>query len=224
MKPILIVDDEEAIAMLVRRVLAEAGYKCQAVTDSMQAADLLEQNQYDLVLLDIMMPHVDGYDLLAYLRPTGTPCIFITAKGAVADRVRGLHSGADDYIVKPFAPAELVARVESVLRRAGRGMAVFTVWDVTVDTAACKVTRAGAPVPLTPKEYELLLLLLRNRGSVLYREYLYETLWGEDLVGEGTRTLDTHIQRLRKKLHWGDKIRTVQRVGYCLEREEPPAP
>lgn len=205
--------------MLIRRVLTEAGYRCQMVTDSLQAADLLEQNQYDLVLLDIMMPKIDGYELLQYLRLTGTPCIFITAKGTVADRVRGLHSGADDYIVKPFAPAELVARVESVLRRTGRGLVVFRAWGVTVDTAACKVSKDGAPVALTPKEYELLLLLLRNRGSALYRDYLYETLWGDDAVSDGTRTLDTHIQRLRKKLDWGDKIRTVQRVGYCLERE-----
>lgn len=219
MQPILIVDDEEAIAMLIRRVLTEAGYRCQAVTDSLRAADLLEENQYDLVLLDIMMPGADGYDLLNYLRPTGTPCIFITAKGTVADRVRGLHSGADDYIVKPFAPAELVARVESVLRRTGRGMVGFTAWDVTVDTAACKVTKKGETVPLTPKEYELLLLLLRNRGSALYRDYLYETLWGGDAMTDGTRTLDTHIQRLRKKLDWGSKIRTIQRIGYCLERE-----
>lgn len=109
MNPILIVDDEAAIAMLVRRILTEAGYRCQAVTDSRAAANLLEKNRYDLVLLDVMMPHLDGYDLLAYLRPTGTPCIFITAKDAVAERVRGLNSGADDYIVKPFAPTELVA-------------------------------------------------------------------------------------------------------------------
>lgn len=109
MNPILIVDDEAAIAMLVRRILTEASYRCQAVTDSRAAANLLEKNRYDLVLLDVMMPHLDGYDLLAYLRPTGTPCIFITAKDAVAERVRGLNSGADDYIVKPFAPTELVA-------------------------------------------------------------------------------------------------------------------
>lgn len=219
-KPILIVDDEPSITALIRRVLTTAGYTCQTVNDGAAAADLLEQNQYDLVLLDIMMPGVDGYDLLRYIRPTGTPCIFITAKATVADRVQGLHSGADDYIIKPFAPAELVARVECVLRRAGRGMAVFTAWDVTVDTAACTVTQNGAVVPLTPKEYELLLLLLRSRGNVLYRDYLYDTIWGEQLLNDNTRTLDSHIRRLRKKLNWGDKIRTVQRTGYCLEKED----
>ena len=151
MNPILIVDDEAAIAMLVRRILTEAGYRCQAVTDSRAAANLLEKNRYDLVLLDVMMPHLDGYDLLAYLRPTGTPCIFITAKDAVAERVRGLNSGADDYIVKPFAPTELVARVESVLRRAGRSTAVYTMWEYTVDAAACRVLRGEEEMHLTAR-------------------------------------------------------------------------
>ena len=155
MHPILVVDDEQAIAMLIRRILTDAGYRCEAVTDSIKAADLLEKKQYDLVLLDIMMPQIDGYDLLNYIRPTGTPCIFITAKAAVEDRVRGLHSGADDYIVKPFAPAELVARVESVLRRAGRSMVVYHLWDLTVDTAACRIQRGDEEIRLTPKEYEL---------------------------------------------------------------------
>ena len=212
MNPILIVDDEAAIAMLVRRILTEAGYRCQAVTDSRAAADLLEKNHYDLVLLDVMMPHLDGYDLLAYLRPTGTPCIFITAKDAVAERVRGLN--------KPFAPTELVARVESVLRRAGRSTAVYTMWEYTVDAAACRVLRGEEEMHLTRKEYDLLLLFLRNRGRALYRDYLYETVWGDDGTGCDTRTLDTHIARLRKKLGWMDKIETVYKIGYRLKKED----
>lgn len=220
MKPILIVDDEAAIAELIRRTLAGAGYDCVAVTDGAAAADLLEREAFDLVLLDIMMPGVDGYDLLRWLRPGGMPVVFITAKGTTADKVKGLHMGADDYIVKPFDPAELVARVESVLRRAGRGALALHAWDVTVDTAACEVRRGGAPVALTPREYELLLILLRNRGHVLYRSYLYETVWGDEDAAETTRTLDTHIQRLRRKLGWGDKIRTVHGVGYALRGEE----
>ena len=219
MKPILIVDDEPAIAMLIRRILTDTGYRCEAVTDSRVAADFLEKNRYDLVLLDVMMPHIDGYDLLAYLRPTGTPCIFITAKDAVAERVRGLNSGADDYIIKPFAPTELVARVESVLRRAGRGMVTYTMWEYTVDTAACRVMRGDEEMHLTRKEYELLLLFLRNRGSALYRDYLYETIWGDDEVGDTTRTLDTHITRLRRKLNLGDRLHSVRQVGYMLEKE-----
>lgn len=218
MLPILIVDDEPAIAALISRVLTAAGYTCQAVTSSEKAADLIEQNRYDLVLLDVMMPKIDGYDLLEYIRPTGTPSIFVTAKDAVSERVRGLHSGADDYIVKPFAPAELTARVEAVLRRTGRATVQYPLWGCTVDTAACRVTRAGQEIKLTRKEYELLLLLLRGRGTALYRDYLYETLWGDDMSLD-TRTLDTHITRLRKKLDLGDKLHAVRQVGYILEKE-----
>lgn len=218
MLPILIVDDEPAIAALIRRVLTAAGYTCQAVTSSEKAADLIQQNRYDLVLLDVMMPKIDGYDLLEYIRPTGTPSIFVTAKDAVSERVRGLHSGADDYIVKPFAPAELTARVEAVLRRTGRATVQYSLWGCTVDTAACRVTRAGQEIKLTRKEYELLLLLLRGRGTALYRDYLYETLWGDDMSLD-TRTLDTHITRLRKKLDLGDKLHAVRQVGYMLEKE-----
>ena len=212
MLPILIVDDEPAIAALISRVLTAAGYTCQAVTNSEKAADLIEQNRYDLVLLDVMMPKIDGYDLLEYIRPTGTPSIFVTAKDAVSERVRGLHSGADDYIVKPFAPAELTARVEAVLRRTGRATVQYSLWGCTVDTAACRVTRAGQEIKLTRKEYELLLLLLRGRGTALYRDYLYE-------MSLDTRTLDTHITRLRKKLDLGDKLHAVRQVGYMLEKE-----
>lgn len=218
MLPILIVDDEPAIAALISRVLTAAGYTCQAVTSSEKAADLIEQNRYDLVLLDVMMPKIDGYDLLEYIRPTGTPSIFVTAKDAVSERVRGLHSGADDYIVKPFAPAELTARIEAVLRRTGRATVQYSLWGCTVDTAACRVTRAGQEIKLTRKEYELLLLLLRGRGTALYRDYLYETLWGDDMSLD-TRTLDTHITRLRKKLDLGDKLHAVRQVGYMLEKE-----
>ncbi|MCI7541811.1 MAG: response regulator transcription factor [Subdoligranulum sp.] len=218
MLPILIVDDEPAIAALISRVLTAAGYTCQAVTSSEKAADLIQQNRYDLVLLDVMMPKIDGYDLLEYIRPTGTPSIFVTAKDAVSERVRGLHSGADDYIVKPFAPAELTARVEAVLRRTGRATVQYSLWGCTVDTAACRVTRAGQEIKLTRKEYELLLLLLRGRGTALYRDYLYETLWGDDMSLD-TRTLDTHITRLRKKLDLGDKLHAVRQVGYMLEKE-----
>ena len=218
MLPILIVDDEPAIAALISRVLTAAGYTCQAVTSSEKAADLIEQNRYDLVLLDVMMPKIDGYDLLEYIRPTGTPSIFVTAKDAVSERVRGLHSGADDYIVKPFAPAELTARVEAVLRRTGRATVQYSLWGCTVDTAACRVTRAGQEIKLTRKEYELLLLLLRGRGTALYRDYLYETLWVDDMSLD-TRTLDTHITRLRKKLDLGDKLHAVRQVGYMLEKE-----
>lgn len=145
MNRILIVEDEEAISGLIAMSLERVGYTCEAVNDGLTAADRIEQNAYDLVLLDIMLPGLDGYELLEYLRPTGTPVIFITAKGSLGDRVKGLRLGADDYIVKPFEIAELVARVESVLRRTGRGGRMLRAWDVQLDAVARTVTKAASP-------------------------------------------------------------------------------
>ena len=166
-----------------------------------------------------MLPGIDGYELLGYLRSTGTPVIFVTARTTLQDRVRGLNLGADDYLTKPFEPLELVARVESVLRRAGRANVVLRAFGVELDPAAHTVSRDGRPVHLAPREFELLELLMRNRGLTLYREVLYERLWGDDEAFD-TRPLDLCIARLRRKLGWKDEIRTVFRVGYRLEKEE----
>ncbi len=216
MKPILIVEDETNIRNLIALTLRRAGYATQQAADGIQAADMIEENQYDLVLLDVMLPGVDGFELIDYILPTGTPVIFLTAKAGVNDRVKGLRLGADDYIVKPFEPAELLARVESVLRRAGRGSTVLRVGDVEMDPVALTVTKAGVPVHLKPMEYNLLAQLMRNPGVALYRSVLYERVWGSE-PEEDTRTLDIHIQRLRKKLDWSDTIETVRGVGYRLK-------
>ena len=216
MRPILIVDDEEAIARLVRRTLTDAGYPCQAVTSSALAADLLEQNRYDLVLLDVMLPGIDGFTLMPQLVDSGTPVIFLTAKGDVSDRVRGLRMGADDYIVKPFEPAELLARVEGVLRRTGRGSHILRAFDVEIEPVSRTVTQNGRPVQLAPREFDLLVFLVRNRGIALHRDVIYERVWGGESETD-TRVLDLNIQRLRKKLGWGGRIRTVYRIGYMLE-------
>lgn len=216
MKPILIVDDEVAIAQLIAMTLARMGYTCQMAFDGLKAAELLEKNEYDLVLLDIMLPGADGYELIDFIRPTGIPVIFISAKTTVADRVKGLHLGACDYIVKPFAPEELLARVENVLRLSSRGQAMLKAGDVTVDVATRQVKKAGQEVALTPTEYQLLLVLLHNKNIALYRDTLYERVWGRDAELD-TRTLDIHIHRLRKKLGWQHMIRTIPRIGYRLE-------
>ncbi|OUN14154.1 DNA-binding response regulator [Gemmiger sp. An87] len=218
MNPILIVDDERPIAELIELTLLQAGYQCEIALDGETAADKIETGRYDLILLDIMLPGVDGYELMEYIRPTGTPVIFLTAKGMLADRVRGLRMGADDYIVKPFEPLELLARVESVLRRAGRGGGLLRAFGVVVDPAARKVEKDGVPVALTPREFDLLVLLLRNQGIALYRDVMYERVWGGE-EETGSRTLDLHIQRLRKKLGLADKIKTVYKIGYLLEVE-----
>lgn len=217
MNRILIVEDETTISRLIEVSLKRAGYDCTVANDGVTAADLIEENDFDLALLDIMLPGLDGYDLLEYLRPMGTPVIFITAKSSVKDRVKGLSLGADDYLVKPFEVEELIARVEAVLRRAGRGGQTLTAFDVTLDLAERRVTCGERVVDLTPREFALLEQLMRNRGAALYRDVLYERVWGGEMAD--TRTLDLHIQRLRKKLDWHDKIETVYRVGYRLKKE-----
>lgn len=219
MRPILIVEDEQPIADLIELTLTGAGYACEQANDGETAADLIAERDYELAILDIMLPKVDGYELLGYLRSVGTPVIFVTAKTALKDRVRGLHEGADDYLTKPFEPLELVARVESVLRRTGRANVILHAFGVDLDPAARTVTQNGKPVHLSPREFELLELLMRNRGMTLYREVLYERLWGDDSTFD-TRPLDLCITRLRKKLGWKNEICTVFRVGYRLEKEE----
>lgn len=208
MLPILIVDDEPHIARLIEMTLEPLGQPLVLACDGEQAADLLEKQQFDLVLLDVMLPGVDGFALMDYIAPTGTPVIFLTAKNAVADRVRGLKLGAYDYIVKPFAPAELLARVEGLLRHTGRRAATLRVFDAEVDPDNRTVTQNGRAVELTPREFTLLLVLVRARGQALYRDILYERVWGPD-AEPNPRALDLHIHRLRKKLDWADKIVTV---------------
>ena len=221
MRPILIAEDERPIADLIELTLTGAGYACEQANDGGTAADLIAEHDYELAVLDIMLPGIDGYELLGYLRSTGTPVIFVTARTSLQDRVRGLNLGADDYLTKPFEPLELVARVESVLRRAGRANVVLRAFGVELDPAAHTVSRDGRPVHLAPREFELLELLMRNRGLTLYREVLYERLWGDDEAFD-TRPLDLCIARLRRKLGWKEEIHTVFRVGYRLEQEDAP--
>lgn len=216
MQKILIVEDDEAIANLIKINLEAEGYQCACAFDGKEAADLIEEEVFDLILLDIMLPEIDGYELLEYIRPMGTPVIFLTAKGNVNDRIRGLKLGADDYIVKPFQVGELIARVEAVLRRYGKANQKLAFADVEVDVISRTVLKAGIPVELTVKEFDLLVELMQNKNVALYRERIYERVWGEVFMGD-TRTLDSHIQRLRKKLNWENYIRTVFRVGYRLE-------
>ena len=216
MTDILVVEDDEAIANLICVSLSAEGYRCTCARDGMEGADYIERQSFDLVLLDIMLPEVDGYELLEYIKPTGTPVIFLTAKGSIEDKVRGLRAGADDYLSKPFQIVELLARVEAVLRRLGKGERQLEVGDVSVRLDSRQVLKGGQPLTLTVKEFDLLVELMRNRNIALYREQLYEKVWKEPFNGE-TRTLDSHIQRLRRKLGWEDRIRTVFRIGYRLE-------
>lgn len=213
---ILIVEDEPAINRLIRMSLEDEGYSCTCVFDGRKAAELIENCRYDLILLDIMLPGINGYELMEYVRPTRIPVIFITAKTDVNDRIRGLKLGADDYIVKPFQIGELLARVEAVLRRFGRSEKKLELFDVMIDIESREVLKNGQSVDLTVKEFDLLVQLIQNKNVALPRKRLYELVWKEEFTGE-TRTLDTHVQRLRKKLGWEDHIKTVFRIGYRLE-------
>ena len=204
---ILIVEDERPIADLLDMSLTAAGYSCECLDNGAAAADAVEAKRYDLILLDVMLPGINGFELMEYLAPMEIPVIFITARSAVKDRIKGLKLGADDYIVKPFEIAELLARVETVLRRYHKTESRIVVGDVEVDTQSRVVTKAGEPVPLTAKEYSLLILFLQNKNIALFRETIYERVWESDYMGD-SRTVDLHVQRLRKK------------VGYRLEVKE----
>lgn len=213
---ILIVEDELPISDVIRWNLTKAGYECVCAYDGMEAADILEEENFDLILLDVMLPKVDGYELMEYIAPMGIPVIFLTAKSALEDRIRGLTSGAEDYLVKPFEIVELLARVNIVLRRYHKAERYLILGDIVADTENQKVVKAGKEVLLTPKEWELFVLLLRNRNITLFRERIYEEIWGTEYSVE-SRTLDLHIQRLRKKLALEDALKTIFKVGYRLE-------
>ncbi len=216
MERILIIEDEYAINHLIKSTLTAEGYECDCAFTGGVGADYIESKQYDLILLDLMLPEIDGYELLEFIRPTETPVIIISAIVEVQDRIRGLRMGADDYLCKPFQIGELVARVESVLRRSGRANRQIEIGNVVISPVSRQVWNNQIPVEMTVKEFDLLMELVRNKNIALSRARLYESVWMEEYTGE-TRTLDSHIQRLRKKLDWNDRIKTVFRIGYRLE-------
>lgn len=213
---ILIVDDEKAICDLIDINLSAAGYCCRSVQDGLAAIDLIEKEDFDLILLDIMLPGADGFDIMEYIRPLKVPVIFITAKNDVRDKVKGLKLGAEDYLVKPFDVLELVARVEVVLRRFHKTDNILTAGDVTVDLEALKVTKGGRPIVLTNKEYGLLILFMQNKNVALFKENLYEKVWKDEYIAD-SRTLELHVQRLRRKMGWEKNLVAVYKVGYRLE-------
>lgn len=213
---ILIVEDEEPISDLIRMNLVKAGYHCECAFDGNAAADILSQERFDLVLLDIMLPGINGYELLDYTKVLDMPVIFITAMGELDDRVKGLKAGADDYITKPFEIVELLARVETVLRRCHKADDKISILDVEIDIPSRVVMKNGKQIMLTLKEFELLLLFVRNKNIALYRETIYENVWESSYLGD-SRTVDLHVQRLRKKLEWEEVIKAVYKVGYRLE-------
>jgi DNA-binding response OmpR family regulator len=215
----LIVEDERPISDLIRMSLSSAGYRCSCAFDGLDAVRQIDEGRegcFDLILLDIMLPGIDGYGLMDYIRPLEIPVIFITAKNSVNDRVKGLRIGADDYLVKPFDILELLARVEAVLRRYRLAQNRLVLGGITIDTDSRTVSRDGQVISLTRKEYDLLLLFARNRRIALFRDQIYERVWESDYLGD-SRTVDLHVQRLRRKLGWEAYIVSVYKVGYRLD-------
>jgi two-component system, OmpR family, response regulator MprA len=223
---ILVVDDERAVRESLRRALELEGYEVQLAADGAEAIERLGANngQPDAVVLDILMPGIDGIEVCRYLRRTGntTPVLMLTARDAVGDRVAGLDAGADDYLVKPFALEELLARVRALLRRGSPGPdEVLRFADVELSPSRREVTRGGDAVQLTRTEFNLLELFLRNPRQVLTRSVIFERVWGYDF-GFASNSLDVYIGYLRRKTEAGDKprlIHTVRGVGYALREE-----
>lgn len=216
MDKILIVEDEQAISDLIRLNLNVAGYESRQAFSGNEALSVLENYAPALILLDVMLPDMDGFELLEKIRPKAIPVIFLTARNSLNDKVKGLKMGAEDYIVKPFEAVELLARIEVVLRRFDNKNGLIRYEDLEINPEERTVKKAGAAIDLTLKEYELLLLLIRNRNKALTRERILELVWGYEYLGE-TRTVDIHIQKLRKKLEWDEQIKTVYKFGYRLE-------
>lgn len=224
---LMVVDDEAKIRELVRAYLQKEGFSVEEAGNGREALEKIKSGGYDAVILDVMMPGMDGLEVCREVRKTSdVPVIMLTAKGEEIDRVLGLELGADDYMVKPFSPRELVARVKAILRRtrkensSSKPMTVIEAGGLKIDGDTREVTVYGIPVALTPKEYDLLLTLARQPGRVFTRDQLLEQVWGYDFFGEA-RTVDTHITRLREKIArvYGDEqyIATIWGVGYKFE-------
>ncbi len=222
---LLIVEDEPKTAAYLKKGLAENGFVADLAPDGDQAVAFSEASRYDLIVLDIMLPRRDGWSVLTHLRATGnhTPVICLTARDAVDDRVKGLRAGADDYLTKPFAFSELLARIHTVLRRAPqRAPDSVRVGDLELDLSRQRAMRAGHRLDLTPKEFLLLSLLVRNAGNVLSRTIIAEQVWDINFDCD-TNVVDVHVRRLRSKVDdpFPQKlIRTVRGVGYALKLEE----
>ena len=215
MKRILVVEDDEDIASIEKDYLEVSGYQVTVEINGTKGLTEALSGEYDLILLDIMLPGINGYELMDYAKACELPVIFLTALGSTEHKVKGLRMGADDYLPKPFEIVELLARVEAVLRRYHKTETVIRACNATIDTASHRVTLDGEEIYLTPKEFDLLLLFARNKNRALYRETIYETVWGGEYMGQ-SRTVDLHVQRLKKKLHWENIIIAVYKVGYRL--------
>jgi two-component system alkaline phosphatase synthesis response regulator PhoP len=214
---ILVVEDDESISKIIQKNLEAAGYAVAAYYDGTEAVKALSSDEdFDLALLDVMLPGMDGFEILGYMKHCGIPVIYLTAKTDLDSKVRGLRDGAEDYIVKPFEILELLVRIEKVLERTGRMKQTLNVAGLEISLLERSVRKNGVEIILKPMEFDLLVMLAKNKNIALSRERLLHGVWGVDYVGE-TRTVDVHIGQLRKKLELAENIRTVSKMGYRLE-------
>jgi two-component system alkaline phosphatase synthesis response regulator PhoP len=216
MAKILIVDDEKAINDLIAVNLKMVGLEYVQLYSGDQISKVLQETKIDLVILDVMLPGKDGFEVIQDILKWHVPVIYLTARNKLLDKVHGLEIGADDYIAKPFETVELIARVHVILRRNQKGGGEFKLDETVVDFDKHLVTVQGQTIEMTIKEFQLLDLLIQNKNIALSREKIIERIWGFDFYGE-TRTVDVHIQKLRKKLNWDNHIKTVYKYGYRLE-------
>lgn len=214
---ILVVEDDPSISTIIQTNLRAAGYMVSASFDGEEAAQrLLSDESFDLAILDIMLPGKDGFALLKDFKGKGIPVIYLTAKADVDSKVQGLKDGAEDYIVKPFEVLELLVRMEKVLERRGKTQKILTVGEIEINLLERSARRDGKEIYLKPMEFDLLVMLAKNKNIALTRERLLHSVWGVDYVGE-TRTVDVHIGQLRKKLSLDQQIKTIPKMGYRLE-------
>ena len=214
MARILIVEDEILINRLIHDGLTSAGHGCESSLDGAQALEMLENQKYDLIILDVMLPKMSGFEVIRHIKDT--PVIFVTAKNRLDDRLIGLDLGADDYIAKPFEMPELLARVRAVLRRTKKSEK-FVMDELTVDFESKKVYKSGKEIKLTAKEFGVLDMFITNKNCLLTREQILDAVWEYNFDGESNHVIDVYVQQLRKKLELKDKIKTVFGVGYRLE-------
>lgn len=217
---ILVVEDDESVAKMVEATLFMGDLECDLCGDGLEALNKVHSREYDLILLDIMLPGMDGYKLLEKIKPMNIPVIFLTARLDLMDKVKGLRMGAEDYIVKPFEPAELLARVEVVLRRYGKRMLESVQFrNIVVNFAEHQVENNGQKVVLTPKEFDILAYFIKNKNKVVRKERLLAEVWGFN-YSQGTRTVDTHVLNIKKKMGLQDCLRTIPKIGFLLEDKE----
>lgn len=213
---ILIVEDDADIADIIAMNLQYSEYESVAIDDGSKAAEFLGRDHaFDLAILDIMLPGLDGFALMAHMQKYQIPVLYLTAKADVSSKIKGLRSGAEDYLAKPFEVLELLVRIEKILERTGKLDKVLRYRDILIDQETRTITKSGEPVMLQPIEYDLMVTLIRHKNCSLSRERLLSEIWGYDYMGT-TRTVDTHISNLRRKLELTDALISVPKIGYRL--------